>query len=246
MKKGPEESRREGSSKPESQRGSGKFGRFFKGADADGDGKVSAEEFFALERIAKLPEEKRKRIFERLDKDGNGSIEREEMRPPQHPDGGRPFPKLHELDTNKDGKVSFEEFGAGPFAKRMPPERLKHIFGKLDNNGDGSLSPEDMPKGRGWQRDGKGGRSREHDPRKLIGMLDRNESGSLSFDEFRQAPWLKDVGEDEQEDQFEKLDRNNDLIIDAADFPEDDEGKPRKDGDKGRKDAGSERDRDKE
>lgn len=194
----------------------GSFGRFFESADTNGDGVVSSEEFAAIEPLSKLPAEKCGGIFRRFDKDGDGSIQRSEMRPPkQHDSGKRPFPRLHELDSNKDGRVSYDEFVAGPFAKRLPPERLKAFFENLDTNGDGSLSPEDRPKGRGGPRDRRPplfGRE------KMIESLDRNGDGVLSFEEFRQAPWLKDKSEGEQEDQFEEIDKNCDLVIDSSDL----------------------------
>lgn len=57
---------------PEGER---RFGDFLRTADTNKDGVVSREEFFALERIARLPEEQRNGIFNRLDKNGDGLIQ---------------------------------------------------------------------------------------------------------------------------------------------------------------------------
>jgi Ca2+-binding EF-hand superfamily protein len=214
----PEQPRRDGKGGAPDGRGGGErsFGHFFETADSNGDGAVSRDEFVALERISKIPSEKQDEIFSRFDKNGDGKIQPGEMRPGRGPgDGKHQMPRLHELDANKDGKVSFEEFGKGPLAKRMPQERLKLLFGRLDTNGDGSISPEDRPKGRGGPRDR---RPMHHDRQKMIENLDKNGDKSLSFEEFRQAPWLKEKGEDEQEDAFEALDRNDNLMIDQSDL----------------------------
>ena len=211
---------------PKGEEGGRSFGRFFEGADSDGDGKVSAEEFAALERLSKIPADKRDEIFRRFDKNGDGSIQREEMRPSQRPDGGgRPFPRLHELDSDKDGKVSFEEFAGGPFGRRMPQERLKQFFARLDNNGDGSLSPEDM-------RDDRR-RPHGHDPRRIIEMLDKDGDGKLSLEEFSRAPWLLDKGEDERTSRFTELDRNGDGLVGLRELSSAGPKGPRTPGNKG-------------
>jgi Ca2+-binding EF-hand superfamily protein len=47
------------------------------------------------------------------------------------------------LDANGDGKVSLEEFKAGPIGKK-DPAKAEEIFKKKDTNGDGSLSLEEF------------------------------------------------------------------------------------------------------
>ena len=217
------------------------FKGFFESADSNGDGVVSAQEFASIERLSKLPAEKRDEIFRRFDKNGDGLIQRAEMRPPPRPDGGgRHFPKLEELDSNKDGRVSFEEFVAGPISQHMPKERLREFFNRLDTNGDGSLSPEDLPKDRKFYHDrSRDGRPPGHDPSRMIELLDKSGDKSLSFAEFSQAPWLKDKSEDEQEDLFEKLDKNSDLKIEQAELPsEGPKGPPEGGGPRGPKGSG--------
>jgi Ca2+-binding EF-hand superfamily protein len=214
----------EGPQKRGGPKGERSFKNFFDSADANGDGVVSVLEFAALDRISKIPEEKRQGLFKRFDKNGDGLIQRAEMKPPQRPEGRRPFPMLHELDANKDGVVSYEEFVAGPYAQRIPKDRLRPFFERLDTNGDGSLSHLDKPPGRG-------GPERRppphHDRQKMIESLDKDGDNALSFEEFRQAPWIKERSEDEQEDQFEELDTNDDLVIDKSDKPRSGSDKPR-------------------
>lgn len=190
----------------------------WKKADTDGDGFISLAEFGAMERPGRLPEEKRAEIFKRFDKDGDGRLGPNEM--PRKPQGG--MPPLEQVDANKDGRIVFEEFVHLGFVTRLPEERRRALFERMDHDGDGALTPKDRPKGGGppWQgkRDGKGG-GRVPQGLDLVRELDKNGDRALTFDEFREAGFLKGKSEDEQEDRFEQMDRNGDLKLDAADFP---------------------------
>ncbi|RYD66319.1 MAG: hypothetical protein EOP83_05365 [Verrucomicrobiaceae bacterium] len=220
----------------------GRMLEFWKKADTDGDGFISAAEFGAMERPGQLPEEKRAEIFKRLDKDGDGRINLKEL--PRRSQGG--MQPLEEVDADKDGRIVFSEFKNLGFVAKLPEERQQKIFNRMDRDGDGVLTAKDRPEGpphRDGKRDGKkdkdgkpdGGKGgRGGHPMDIVRKLDQNDDGSLSFEEYRQAGFLKDKSEDEQEDRFEEMDRNKDLKIDAADFPPpadgpDDEGpKPQK------------------
>ena len=57
------------------------------------------------------------------------------------------------------------------------------------------------------------------DPRQIIRQLDKNGDGALSFEEFRESPMVRNLTEDEQEDRFEEMDRNDDLKLTHEDFP---------------------------
>lgn len=207
---------------PEDRPGAGMFKR----ADTDNDGFISLAEFSALERIAKLPEEKRIEIFKRFDKDGDGKVSAEEMQPFHR--GG--MPPMKDMDLNKDGRITFDEFEKAPFIAKLPEERRRAVFDRMDTDKDGALTPKDRPQrrppgpgeGRG---DGGGRRGGRGNPLDMIRDLDKNGDGALSFEEFRQAPFLKDRDEDFQEARFNEMDRNKDLKIDASDFPPPEERK---------------------
>ena len=216
---------RPGKDKAGKERG-GRMIDLWKKADTDGDGFISATEFATLERPGQLPAEKRDEIFKRLDKNGDGRIDLKEL--PRRPQGGG-MPPLEEVDADKDGKIVFSEFKNLGFVAKLPEERQQKMFSRMDRDGDGALTPKDRPEGPPhrdgkWdgKRDGKpdggkggrGGHSME-----LVRKLDQNGDGALNFEEFRQAGFLKDKSEDEQEDRFEEMDRNKDLKIDATDFP---------------------------
>jgi hypothetical protein len=58
--------------------------------------------------------------------------------PRHHP----PRPPLKEMDTNGDGKITYEEF------RTAAEKRIQERFQKLDRNGDGVLSKDDRPRHR--------------------------------------------------------------------------------------------------
>lgn len=188
----------------------------WKKADADGDGMLSLDEFSAIERLAKLPVEKREAIFRRFDKNGDGKLSTEELMRKHR--GG--MPPLDQMDLDKDGRITFEEFAKIPYVARLPEERRKAMFDRMDRDKDGVLTPKDRPPPPGGRPGPPGGR----DPRALVERHDKNGDGALSFEEFRKAPFVKDLGEDEQEERFQRMDRNDDLKIDAKDFPPPPEG----------------------
>lgn len=181
----------------------------WKAADQNHDGFISLDEFTTIPRIQKLPEEKRARIFKRLDKDADDKLSRDEL-DRLHKLGdkhGPPMKRLWELDTDKSGGISLEEFKAGPMFMKLAPERQQAVFRRLDADGDGMITPKDRP---------------ERPEEKTEGInrkLDLNGDGALSFDEFRKGAAVKDLTEDQQEARFEKLDRNHDLKLSPEDFP---------------------------
>lgn len=189
----------------------------WKKADLDGDGFLSESEFALLPRIADLPEDKRSAIFHRIDKDRDGKISPEEMR--QNRPRPPAFPPLDQVDLDKDGKISFEEFQKVPFVAKQSEERQHAMFDRMDRDKDGFLTAKDGPLNPGGGGPGGRGGRRGFDPKRFIQELDANGDGSLSFDEFRKAPFIKDLGEDAQEAKFNEMDRNKDLKIDLSDFP---------------------------
>ena len=182
--------------------------RLFARLDANGDGKVTADE---------VPEPLRemfKRMLARGDKDGDGTLSKEEFLQAGPPDGalagkpagsdlaankkgpeGRPNPMLlfRRMDKNGDGKLTLDE---------VPEERrpmIKRLIERADKNGDKSLSLEEFSAGLGELRPGngkppgkpvapfQGGGAPGLPPAGLFRALDTDHDGELSSAEISAA-----------------------------------------------------------
>lgn len=212
------------------RRGEGRFMDAWKAADTDHDGILSKEEFAMMPRLQSLPEEKRNSLFQRLDKNQDGTLERKELARVARPHEGQESyrPRLWELDMDKSGGVSFEEFKTDPIFMKLDPEKQKAVFHRLDTNKDGVISPKDRPEAP-FRRDGKKPHGKRPgagkpdrpgmEPRQFFRQLDQDGNGSVSFEEFRVGPAVRDLTEDQQEDRFEALDKNQDLMITPEELP---------------------------
>ena len=219
---------------------------FWKKADTNSDQKISKEEFIQLPRISPLPAEKQDKLFVHLDKDQNGTLDMRELMPmggPNAPDGAppeemkrRPMPRIAEMDTDGDKKISFEEFVASEMIAKLPEERQRKFFDNMDRNKDGVLSPEDgPPPGQGMRRpdgkpegrpdgkpEGKPNKNPDHtgmpNPERMFGAADANQDKLVDFTEFQKSPVATRMGEDAQEDLFESMDTNKDQKLDQTEW----------------------------
>ena len=97
--------------------------------------------------------------------------------------------RFHDLDKNRDGQVSLEEYLA--FFRADQPQRRQYFeyeFRKYDRNGDGFITIEEH-----WAPVSLADEFR---------ALDKNQDGGISPDEFLQG-----------ERQFRRLDRNHDGLV---------------------------------
>lgn len=192
-------------------------------ADTDHDGFISAAEFAAMPRVQNLPAEKRDNLFKRLDKDADGKLSRDELgQLAKMDDPGSTRQRLWELDTDHSGGISFEEFKAGHYIMKLPPEKQLELFKRLDTDGDGMITPKDHPQPPFKHPDGQhpDHRPEADEPGRINHKLDLNGDGALSFEEFRAGPAVKNLTEAEQLARFKLLDRNGDQKISPEDFPQ--------------------------
>jgi Ca2+-binding EF-hand superfamily protein len=150
--------------------------RFIQHFDQDGDGLVSAEEFPGGENR-----------FNRLDANGDGTIDQTEA--PQRPHRSRAHAKarLAEWDADGSGDISAEEF----------PGPLDH-FDRMDSDGDGFLSIEELRAGMPGPPRGAGFAGDDADLDGMVSLdefsgteewfdhLDADGDGYLTRDEVRQ------------------------------------------------------------
>lgn len=116
--------------------------------------------------------------------------------------GGRGQEHLAQVDTNHDGAISRAEFDAAHAA----------MFARLDANHDGQISAEEhrahrgehMGEHRGRRRGGDGEHRGDHEGGRMA-MLDANQDGSITRDEFLARPMQM----------FDRLDANHDGAISA-------------------------------
>lgn len=192
--------------------------------DADGDGFLSLEEFQAMPRVARLPEEKQIRLFERLDKNSDGRISREELGPRRNAGDVRQRPargmrRLMELDADGSGGVSLEEFRAAEMFANFPPERVEALFRRLDTDGDGKITPKDRPELPPMMRQPPGPRGdRQGIHRRIFNQLDQDGSGMIDFEQFRKARGISTMEEDEQKKRFLRLDVDRDGKLSIDEF----------------------------
>ncbi|HCQ39965.1 MAG TPA: hypothetical protein DIV39_12480 [Verrucomicrobiales bacterium] len=167
--------------------------------DKNGDRKVSFEEFGSVGRAASLGEAGRRRLFSHLDKNADGEIAEGEL-----PGFIPPPVRGHDLD--KDGRITFEEFGRNPRVKGWSADRLEAMFSRMDRNKDGVLTAADFPR-----RPGAPLNVSE------IEKLDNNKDGGLSFEEWAKGPRQRGGSIGELRKRFGKMDRDQNGTLDSAD-----------------------------
>jgi hypothetical protein len=146
LEKRPDERRKEGKSAREARRRPEGREDMFGMMDKNRDGVISSKEFFAAPRMANMPQQQRDKFFARIDLDGDEKVTAEEIRKMRQESQERRMRELRDLDTDKSGGLSFEEFSQGKFFSQLPEDKRKQIFARMDTNSDGQINAEDRPK----------------------------------------------------------------------------------------------------
>ena len=113
--------------------------RLFQRADANRDGKISADEW------KRKPE-----VFSRVDQNHDGFITQDEAQSAARRHGERQGRRgqrvLGKMDTNNDSRISRDEW-----------KGAAELFDRLDSNHDGAITRDELPRGRhrGKQGDGE-------------------------------------------------------------------------------------------
>lgn len=114
------------------------------------------------------------------------------------------------MDKNSDGVISQEEFFAGPRMANMPQEQRDKLFARIDSDGDGKVTPEEIRKMRQ--------ESHEKQMRE-IRELDADKSGGLSYEEMSLGKFFGQLPEEKRKQIFARMDTNGDGQITPEDKP---------------------------
>jgi Ca2+-binding EF-hand superfamily protein len=121
--------------------------------------------------------------------------------------GARPFMEAWKaVDLDHDGFISKEEFDTLPRLGKLPEEKRRNLFMRLDKDQNGKLSREEL---------GKMGQ-----PMLRLWELDVDKSRGISLEEFKAGRLFSKLPPEKQDNLFRRLDTDHDGVITPKDKPE--------------------------
>ena len=169
-------------------------GDLFKKFDKNGDGRITSDE---------LPN---RQALEKFDKNGDGAITPDEVstagnagsgmaargKPLQGKGAGQYEAMIKAVDKDGDGRITKAEAGDAPW------------FARIDRNQDGIIDAGELAKLKEAMRAGKGGGDGQ--PGDQLSKADTNADGRITKAEAGDPPW------------FDKVDKNQDGVLDAGEI----------------------------
>lgn len=116
------------------------------------------------------------------------------------------------LDFDEDGKVTREEFGKANRLEELDEKVKNQLFERLDKNSDGILTPNEIRS--------KGSKKPPENFGNLLKQADKDSDQKITFEEFSAHPRFSKLKEIHQKHLFERMDRNENGVIDPKDHPE--------------------------
>ncbi len=147
-------------------------------------------------------------FLEKRGEDSQNSGERNGKMRPHHEGEGDMFGML---DKNKDKVITSEEFFAGPRMSNMPQEQRDKLFARMDLDGDGKVTPEEIRKMREEKHEKHMREFRE---------LDTDKSGGMSYEEMSLGKFFSQLPEEKRKQIFLRMDTNGDGQITPEDKPQ--------------------------
>ncbi|MES2981361.1 MAG: EF-hand domain-containing protein [Verrucomicrobiota bacterium] len=162
---------------------------------------------FHLQAEDKSGEEPVRPLLEKRSEDRQKYGERNgKMRSHQEGDGDM----FRMLDKNNDKVITSEEFFSGPRMGEMPQEQRDKLFARIDQDGDGKVTPEEIRKMRQESHEKHLREFRE---------LDTDKSGGLSYEEMSLGKFFSQLPEEKRKQIFVRMDTNGDGQITPEDRP---------------------------